>query len=546
LSGESTKKSDEEILQKTEAPSFYVRKSSGLIRGISGRNALFSNLIAMGLLANCFWIVFASALYPNADLPSTVFIALVLNLLIAFVYWILSTAMPRTGGDYIYVGRIVHPIVGFMTNAMFVVMMVSWSGIMPAYTAQYALQIMYTNLAAVTGNSYYAGVATWLTTQSAIFTIGAIIVTAIVLLMFCPVKWIFRVIVGIFVGQAVIFVALIALLLSTSNATFSANFAAQSGTTVQALIGAAKSSGVIFNITLGGTVLGIVYTMLSYIGYANSAYFAGEIQGDPKKSQGIAIVASTAVFSVLIYILYASIYNVFGHDFLVAASTLATSGNPAWASVTSAFPSPAFLVVYLTHNPILVAAVPLGMALTFIGFGLAYFFIPVRNIFAWAFDRVIPVKFAEVNRRGVPWVAIIFYAVIAYLSLYAAVYTPLFSYFSYSNFGWWLAVAIVCFSAAIFPWRRKDIFQSSPNVVRWKIGGLPVIALVGFVAGALSLYVSIATTLPGYTGIPLNPVYVMSMLAIFVLAGVIYLVSYYYHKSKGMPLGVISKELPPV
>ena len=546
MSGESTKNNSEQNATRTEAPSFYVRKSSGLIRGISSRNALFSNLIAMGLIGNCFWIVWASALYPNANLPDTVFIALALNLLIAFVYWMFSTAMPRTGGDYIYVGRTIHPVVGFMTNAMFVVMMVSWAGIMPAYAAQYGLQIMYSNLAVVTGNSYFANVAMWLTTQPAIFMVGFVIVSAIILLMFLPVKWIFRVLMGIFVAQVAIYAILVGLLVTNTNASFTASFAAKSGTTVAALISAASTSGVTFGITLGGTVFGLVYTMISFIGYANSAYFAGEIKGDPRKSQGIAIVLGTAIFAVFLYILYAEIYNVFGHDFIVAASTLATSGNSAWASVTNSFPSPVFLVTYLTNNPVLVALIPFGLVLTFVGFGLAYFFIPVRNIFAWAFDRVIPVKFAEVNKRGVPWVAIILYGLIAYVSLYAAVYTSVFTYFSYSNFGWWLAVALVMFSAAIFPYRRKDIFESSPSMVRKKIGGVPVLAIAGVVAGILSLYVSFSTLLPGYSGIALNPAYVLSMLLIFAVAGVIYAISYYYHKSKGLPLEVISKELPPV
>jgi amino acid transporter len=110
---------------------FYVRRSSGLIRTISGRSALIANLVGMGILVNIFWVYYASALYPNADLPSTVFIAMVLNLLIAYVYWMLATAMPRTGGDYVYVSRIFHPALGFMENLMFVVIMISWAGLFP-------------------------------------------------------------------------------------------------------------------------------------------------------------------------------------------------------------------------------------------------------------------------------------------------------------------------------------------------------------------------------------------------------------------------------
>lgn len=41
--------------------------------------------------------------------------------------------------------------------------------------------------------------------------------------------------------------------------------------------------------------------MLSYIGYANSAYFAGEVKGDPKSAQGLAIFTAPIIFAVIIY-----------------------------------------------------------------------------------------------------------------------------------------------------------------------------------------------------------------------------------------------------
>ncbi|MEM3803851.1 MAG: hypothetical protein QXX17_05510, partial [Conexivisphaerales archaeon] len=297
--------------------------------------------------------------------------------------------------------------------------------------------------------------------------------------------------------------------------------------------------------TLGGTLTGIVYTMLSYIGYANSAYFAGEVKGNPARSQGIAIPLSTAIFAVIIYILYTQIYRVFGHDFLVAASSLATSGSSSWYNYANSLPSPAYLISFISHNPYFVAAVPLGLALTFFGFAIVYFFIPVRNIFAWAFDRIIPLKFSDVTKSGVPYLAIAFYGAIAYISLYLTVYTPVFGYLAYSNFGWWLAVAIVMFSAAIFPFRRKELFETSPSIVKKRLAGVPLITILGVVAGLLSLFVSYSTILPSFTGIELNPVYVASMLIIFLIAVIIYAISHFYHKAKGLPLDLISKELPP-
>jgi len=113
----------------------------------------------MGILVNIFWVYYASALYPNADLPSTVFIGMVLNLFIAYVYWMLASAMPRTGGDYVYVSRIFHPALGFMENLMFVVIMISWAGLFPQLIASQALQMIFANVYMVTNNSYYLSIA---------------------------------------------------------------------------------------------------------------------------------------------------------------------------------------------------------------------------------------------------------------------------------------------------------------------------------------------------------------------------------------------------
>jgi amino acid transporter len=529
----------------------YARKSSGLIRSITARDALMSNLVAMGLVVNIWWIVWASLLYPNADLPSTVFIALVANLIIAFVYWMLSTAMPRTGGDYVFVGRILHPSLGFMVNFMLVTAMITWVGIFAQLNAVYFMPTMFINLAHGTGNTSYLGLGTWMTTPNGQFITALAMVTIVLLVMLLPVKWIFRILVTVFALQAIIYIWFIATLLPISHADFVQAFNAKSGTTVEAILDVAKNkAGVDWTITIYGTFIGIVYTMLSYIGYANSAYFAGELGGDPKKSQGLAIFVSPFIFSAAIWALYALSYQVFGHDFLVASSTLALSSDPsissAWYNYAATIPTPAYLVSFISDNPLFIVAVPFGLVLTAFGFAATYFFVPVRNIFAWAFDRTIPLKFAEVDRRGVPWVSTLLYGAIAYVSVYLAVYTTVFSYFTYTNFGWFLGIAIVMFAAAGFPWLAKEIYNTAPSIVKMKIGSLPVITLLGVMGGFLSLFVSYASIIPAYTGMEINPVYIVSLLIVFVVALVIYGVSYAYHKAKGVPIDLVAKELPPL
>jgi hypothetical protein len=138
------------------------------------------------------------------------------------------------------------------------------------------------------------------------------------------------------------------------------------------------------------------------------------------------------------------------------------------------------------------------------------------------------------------------YAIIAFFSVYVTVYTSWFNYLYYSNFAWWIAVAIVMFAAAIFPFRRKDIVSSSPKIVTAKVGSIPVLTIVGVIGIFASLFISYSTILPAFSGFPINPIYVVSMVFVMVALLVIYAISYFYQKSRGIPVDLASIELPPV
>ena len=138
------------------------------------------------------------------------------------------------------------------------------------------------------------------------------------------------------------------------------------------------------------------------------------------------------------------------------------------------------------------------------------------------------------------------YAIIAYFSLWGTVYTTWFSYLYYANFGWWIAVAIVMAAAAIFPFRRKGIFESSPKIVTYKLGPVPLLTIIGVVGVFASLFISYSTILPSFNGFPINPIYVVSMLFVMVAALIVYAISYLYQKSRGVPIDLATKELPPI
>jgi len=54
--------------------------------------------------------------FPGANLPIAYVGGLLLMLPIAVVYAVLARAMPRSGGDYVYISRILGPGWGFIAS----------------------------------------------------------------------------------------------------------------------------------------------------------------------------------------------------------------------------------------------------------------------------------------------------------------------------------------------------------------------------------------------------------------------------------------------
>ncbi len=519
----------------------YVRQSSGLVCTVGPRTALLANLVGMGIVVNFFWIVFASAGYPNANLITTVGIGVLINVGVGFVYWMLASAMPRSGGDYIFVGRIFHPSVGFATNLVFTVVFITWAGYFAYYFAYYGLPMLFASWTiAGGGGPAMAWANTLVTSTNDQFLVGGILLLSVILISLLPTKWIFRVAVGIFAVTAVIFIIMIGILLTTSQSTFAAHYNAVQGTgAYQSLVSSVTGT---IGITVSGTFLGIVYTMLSFIGYANSAYYGGEVRGNPVRTQGLAIFGAPIIFAALIALLYWATYNTFGRAFVIG------SANAWFASpVPTTMPSPLLLVAYLLSNPYEAAFLTFGIALTFFGFSLIYFIVPTRNLFAWSFDRILPAFLTRVSRNGVPYVAVILLGIASFVALWGGVYSTVFAYLSYSNLGFWFAVGIVCLAGALFPFLKRDLFAKAPRIVRARVGPVPVLTIVGVASWIAAWFVSYAASTAAYIE-PTGPYSYYDLLFLPIVFGiglVIYAISWAIQRARGVPIDLIAKELPP-
>ena len=96
----------------------YVRKASGLVREMSAWDFAFFNLAGLGLFFSLFfWVSLAPLVGGNFLVGWLLFVLAMLS--VTMVYYCFVVIMPRSGGDYVFVSRALHPAIGFIGNLTF-------------------------------------------------------------------------------------------------------------------------------------------------------------------------------------------------------------------------------------------------------------------------------------------------------------------------------------------------------------------------------------------------------------------------------------------
>ncbi len=499
----------------------------------------------MGIMGPMLYVWFAVWTAPNADIPLTTLLGLGIVLMVGFVYWMLSTSMPRTGGDYVWVSRILHPYLGFLESSMLLFVMISsFVAYDIVLAVKYGFSYMFINFGTIAKDAGLVSLGTTMATDN-MWLLGLSLIISVVVIgvMLLPIKRVVNVLMGSFFVMVAIFALYIGLLLVNGQAGFINNFDANSGTTYNAVVNSAPVGS--FTYTLDGTLfLGLVFVMLSYIGLVNSSYFAGEVSGNPFKSQGIAIFGSPLIYGAFIFVIYFAQFTVYGHNFLAAAANQGSGLLPSAALYNA---SGVFLVNFLTSNPWISALVAFGMGLQLVVWSMAFYLAPTRYIFSWSFDRILPLGLSKTSKKGVPYYAVLLYGLVTLVFVYLTIFTTIGAFYVYAIFGFYLSTTIVMIAGALFPYRRKEIFEASHRYVKAKVGPIPVITIVGICGAIATFFVMISAVVPAYTHqsqfdfVAFSPIIIMLVFATFVYWG-----SYYYQKGHGLPVELVGKQIPPL
>lgn len=533
-----------------EARGLFVRQSSGLIREFRPFDVFVFNTLGYALgLVLAVVPSFAAGLWPEQNVLLIVTIGTILTLANAAMYGYLSGILPRSGGDYVYLSRVVHPGVGFTANWGF-----TWSqflglALYAAFTVNFGLAVALATVGHATGNDtlvdWSASVGKdW---QTFLIGLGLLALVAYVLTL-SPrtLRTIF--LVGFVPAMFGTIVTLIVFLMTTRDefvSKFNAFMAENAdGQTYQGLIdGAAEAGFSAGDATFLGALLAIPLGYWIYIGFTYSAYIGGEVK-QASKTQPRMILA-TLLFAYLVYMLiFWRYYDVVGKDFTnsvvyLDAETDDGSGLPV-SPVLNFFAG--IMTDSTIVNVIIGVSFILWHALLLPVIGM----VCTRNLFAWSFDGVMPRQLATVGERThAPWVAALVITAIAAVLLALYVFTSFFTivvnYIVIFSIAFWIA----SFAAILLPYRRPELFNQAPEAVRRRIGGIPVISLLS--VGNLILFTLILIAsfdTPAFSG-PTSGRAIAFVVGIYVVGAILYFVSRAMQKQRGVDLDLLYKEIPP-
>ena len=535
----------------------FVRKATGLVREIGFWTAaiiILCNVIGLGWQKRLFQFtgpaIVPESSYPMGIPPVTMsFIVVgIIVLLTVFMFAVLGAAMPRSGGGYVYISRIIHPAVGFLASWLeYFSIAVSWGLI---GTAVFEAILIY---------AWIAGWGTAWATAESLLVGGMIIVVLFTGVAYFGASMTGKILQFMFIVPAAITIVLYGVLLSSTSAAVEAGVKMITGLSATQFTQMALDQGMATAYAgdyWGAMATASIGTYWAYIGFAAATFVGGEV-----KEAGKALPKTLFTANVIILLLYVTI------SYLVAHTAMGVGKVGDY----SFFSSYAFLSYGGGELPAGVgrAWMPNIAGFAAAGMGLTWFLmlIPIfavfwvandippfiitssRIIFAMSFDRVLPEKLSEVNERWhSPTAAILVTMLVAFIGNFAEsdifVKYPVPILTEYINSGGGVAATdiwdtafflLASLAGMLFVFRRKDIYDKSPYKP-----GKSLVAVIGALATVANLYLLYLVATGWWFAEP----WIFTLFLLVVGA-----IIYYYYRSKGSRVGVdyatIYAEIPP-
>jgi len=521
----------------------FLREATGLVReaGPLDLLALASLNISWGLSA--FWFFFWGPYYaPGGDLNAGITLVVVPMIFGSLAWAFLASVMPRSGGDYIFNSRILHPLLGFLSSLGWVAVNFIWCATLSAYVASPAGSM----LAYIMG---WTGAGDFLSSGLGIFLVGSFVIVFFAVVLIWGMRPYLTIQMIMFAFGVLWFLIIWGLVGAASHADFTAAwnaFSARYGSgSVDQIISTAQAAGVSITPSLGATLI-LMPVAFWGLGYP---YLATYIAGETKRvhrSVLIGVPGALILCGISWYITNFILQARVGQEFMAAVSYVA--GNGVEPYKIPFYPMIHLFAAVLTNNWILLFLLGWG----FVAWNFVYAALSImpqsRIALAWSFDRIVPSFFGDVSEKlHTPVKNIIFMAIGGEIVLFIyAFFTPSLLV-SYSALIPQILTTFIltAIAAIVLPFRKKlkTVYEASP-VSKYKLGPIPFITICGVI------YLSLLVTVLYYffTNPGLGAMYYPSleiMAGIYVFGTIYFYAMRAYRKRQGIEIDLAFKELPP-
>jgi basic amino acid/polyamine antiporter, APA family len=466
----------------------FARKASGLVRGLSMTDAFAVGFMNQGITPS-IWTMVTWGL--GTYLTGNLFWATVISLVMVgfgfpLVWGILSGSMPRSGGEYVYNSRIIHPIVAIAESFGNAFVMIFWVYILAPWVADPGLVILaeyqgWTWLYDFDSGQFFSV----LPYEWGVFVVATITNVAAFLTMVFGVKIFALIQKGVMIfalgGAAVITGALT----FTSRSAFEQNWnalAEEYGSLAYADVVPAVSAAIGEAVPTSSTLYGTLGVMVAGSWLFAYAYFCVFVAGEVKRPDKTLIMANfTAILVPALLMMWTALamYRVMPFEFV--SSTAWIDNNGGIDGYALPFLPSYMSLAYVAHSNLFIA---LATSVSFMLFcfwyvALSYLAFP-RIIFAWGMDRMGPKWFTDINPR---WASPVKNYILCFVLCQAAIALYTFWLGDYMQGLTVTGMEIVSvwgvttIAALIFPYakRSKGIWESSPYKT-WKFLGVPLVS----------------------------------------------------------------------
>ena len=412
-----------EMAESGTGARLFVRQSSGLVRDVSVTNALFFNVAAFVGVGLTLYPIFYSLGFvpvwkygPFSEYGWAAIITGLFCVLLAIIFASLTSVMPRSGGDYVFTSRITHPFLGWMEAWTLVIASV----LIIAFEVPLVLrnlQITARIIGIGAGGHFFKSSNTWFTDSTGAITgspgfIGSLVVLAVIAgVVLLPTRTFHKVVTALAIFGVASFVAMFIFgLLATSRSDFEHNLPQYTGGVTAAKIAASGHATFLPGTThhflsdlFSRDVFPFMLSILlfQYIGFQYSAYIAGEVRGNVRRSVLVALLGALAIGVLANSVYVDSISNHLGFNTNVSWGASYWGFNENLTALPLGQPNAMPLLGVISNDSLW----PIWAIISLAGAVFPFLLCPVyinfisRMQLAWSLDRQFPSWFGEVNER---------------------------------------------------------------------------------------------------------------------------------------------------